>query len=188
MRVRLLLPVIALFALTACILVDDYGPVWDKAKPDMCVNKIAESLYYGEFNRDPADLKIDDIARAITFDKHDYLLLKQHPSDKGGRLYRFEVVNGIFVRYRLAPTKRDDFKRDYPTAPVALNRDTVTVKDLGPEVQKLLAEIADKTEYWEVEDKTLYNTMRNPTCRFEDRDLKTLDEPIKKRKKKDDKK
>jgi len=182
MRCRLLLPLVALFALAACILVDDYGTAWDEAKPDMCVGKIAQSLYYGEFNRDPADLKIDNIARAITIDNHNYLLLKQQPSDKGGRLYRFEVTNGIFVRYRLAPTKRADFKRDYPNAPVTLNRDTVTVKDLGPEVRKLLIEIAGKPDYWEVEDKTLYNTMRNPTCRFEDRDLTTIDEPVRKRK------
>lgn len=179
---RRLLSIIALLTLTACILVDDFGDAWNQAKPDPCVDKISQSLYYGEFNRDPAELKVEDYARAWTVDGQNFILMKQRPNDKGGRIYRFEVINGIFVRYRLVPTKRDDFARDYPNAPVSVTRDTVTVKDLGPDIQKLLVDIAKKPEYWEVEDKTLYNTMRNPLCRFEDRDLSELDEPVRKRK------
>lgn len=174
MRARLLLPVLLLL-LSGCILVDRFGAAWDKATPDMCLSKIAESLYYAEFNRDPSAYKIDDLARAITLDGEHYLLLKEAPGDEGGRLYRFRVVNGIFERFRLNPTMRKTFEANYPNAPLSLKRDTVTLKSLGEAEVKLLTNIAKQPEYWESEDKTLYNTLRNPTCRFEDRDLTKID-------------
>ena len=41
---------------------------------------------------------------------------------------------------------------------------------------KLLTEISSRKEYWEIEDQTLYNTMLNPLCALDDRDLKKLKE------------
>lgn len=175
MRVRLISCLAALCFLSACILVDQFGTVWNEAKPDQCLNKIAQSLYYGEFNRDPSALDIEQIARAWSKDGEHFLLLKKHPDDKGGRLYRFAVKNGIFERFRLAPTQRKAFLSAYPDAPVKLERDTVSLETLGEKEITLLIEIAKKPEYWEVEDKTLYNAGRNPLCRFEDRDLTKLD-------------
>lgn len=171
-----------LLALSACILVNDFGTVWKEAKPDPCLSKIAQSLYAGEFNRDPSAYEIDDLARAVTWSKHHFLLLKKAPDDKGGRLYHFRVTNGIFERLRLIPTMRTEFEKNYPDAPVSLKRDTVTLDDLSKAPRALLLEIANRPEYWEAEDKTLYNILRNPTCRFEDRDLKKLDEKLGKQK------
>lgn len=171
------LAITALFVLSGCILVDHFGKAWDSAKPDACLNKIAQSLYAGEFSRDPSGYEIADLARAITLEGQNFLLLKKSPDDKGGRLYRFRVTNGIFERFRLVPTMRARFEQDYPDAPVHLNRDTVSIENLEDAPRKLLIEIAKKPEYWEVEDKTLYNTLHNPACRFEDRDLSKLDTP-----------
>lgn len=173
---RSLLPLLAVALLSACILVEDFGSVWDEARPDTCLSKIAESLYFAEFSRDPSSQNIDDIARGWTLGGSHFLLLKKHADDKGGRIYRFNVTHGIFERFRLAPTMRATFERDYPNAPVSLRRDTVTIKTLDARTQNLLSEIAKKPEYWEYEDKILYNTLRNPSCRFEDRDFKKMDE------------
>ncbi len=169
---RTFLPLCVLVALSACILVDDFGSVWKQATPDPCLNKIAESLYYAEFNRDPSAESIDALARGWSVDGQHFLLLKKHADDKGGRLYHFDVVHGIWGRYRLVPTMRTTFEHDYPDAPVSLSRDTVTLKTLDKTSIQLLAEIAQKPEYWEYEDKILYNSLRNPACRFDDRNFK----------------
>ena len=173
-----ILPLLALALLTACILVDDFGGAWSEAKADPCINKIASSLYAGEFNRDPSAYEIEDLARSVTWEGENFLLLKQAPEDKGGRLYKFRVTNGIFERFRLVPTMRAKFEKEYPNAPVSLKRDTVTLANLDKAPKDLLIAVAKKAEYWEAEDKTLYNTIRNPTCRFEDRDLKALDKNL----------
>ncbi len=170
-----------LLLLNGCLLVENFGAAWDEAKPDFCLEKISQSLYFASFNRDPAEFKTDDIARGWTLDGQNFLLLKETPSDKGGRLYRFRVINGIFERFRLSPTQRPAFEIEYANAPVSLKHDTVSLKTLGDAEKKLLSEIAKRPEYWESEDKTLYNPASNPRCRFEDRDLKKLEEDRKKK-------
>jgi len=170
-----LLSLFAALLLSACILVADFGAAWEEAKPDICLTKIAESLYYAEYRRDPTGKDMAELARGWSIGDASFLLLKKDAKEAGGRLYRFNVVNGIFQRYRLNPTKRKEFERDHPNAPVSLARDTVTLKQMDDASRKLLAEIAAKPDYWEIEDQILYNTLRNPLCRFEDRNLKTLD-------------
>lgn len=166
--------------LSACILVDDFGTAWKEAKPDICLSKMAESVYYTEFRRDPTDQKIENLARGWTKDGQNYLLLKKNESDVGGRLYRFTVVNGIFQRYRLSPTMRPTFEKEFPGAPVRIARDTVTLDALDTKTIPLLGEIAKRADYWEIEDQALYNTVLNPLCRFEDRDLEEVKNPKRK--------
>ncbi|MBX9725770.1 MAG: hypothetical protein K2X09_00770 [Rickettsiales bacterium] len=169
-----MVPLLAVFALSGCILVDDFSPKWEDAKTDSCTSKIAESLYYSEFRRDPEGKDMKTLAHTFTLGKYHFLMLKQDVADKGGRMYRFGVVNGIFQRYRINPTMRAQFEHDYPDAPVNLKHDTVKLETLGEKEIKLLTEISAKDEYWEIEDQTLYNTLRNPTCIYEDRDLEAL--------------
>lgn len=107
----------------------------------------------------------------LTLGDQHFLLLKEDAHDAGGRLYRFDVVpgsvgGGIFQRYRLDPTMRDAFDRDYPHAPVKLTRDTVTIATLDAPTEKLLLEISHKPEYWQVEEKALYNVLHDPACKF----------------------
>mgnify|MGYP003385809137 CR=1 FL=1 len=173
---RFVMPLVAILALSGCILVDDFSPQWEKGKTDSCTSKIAESLYYSEFRRDPEGKDMKTLAHSFTLGKFHFLMLKQDVADKGGRMYRFGVTNGIFQRYRIAPGMRAQFERDYPDAPVSLKHDTVKLDALGEKEVALLSEISAKTEYWEIEDQTLYNTLRNPACIYEDRDLKALDE------------
>lgn len=166
---------LAALILSGCMLVKDFGAVWEQATPDFCLTKIAEALYHNEFMRDPAEKDIDDLARGITLSGFHYLLLKSAPEDTGGRLYRFEVHNGIFQRMRLDPAMRHPFEVDHPDAPVELKEDTVMFEQLGKEELALIADIAGQPEYWEIEDQALYNPLRNPACRFDDRDLSSKD-------------
>lgn len=171
--IRSLLALTLAALLSGCILVDDFGHAWNDSQPDDCLGKLSESLYATEFRRDPqaAGLSPKDYAHGWTLDGNTYLLLKQSPDDKGGRLYRFSVQNGIFRRFRLDPAMRDLFEKDYPNAPVNLKRDTVRLETLNKDTEKLLTDIANKPEYWQVEEQSMYNVLRNPACRFEDRDL-----------------
>ncbi len=161
----------ALLLLSACILVDDFTPQWNDGKTDSCTAKMAQALYYTEFRRDPEGKEINDLAREFTIDKFHFLMLKEAAADKGGRMYRFGVVNGIFQRYRLNPAMKKQFEQEYPNAPISLAHDTVEVKSLDAEVMQLLTAINAKSDYWEIEDQSLYNVLRNPLCIYEDRDL-----------------
>lgn len=166
---RITAAIALLLLLSGCILVEDFGPSWNEAKPDICLSKVATSLYYAEFRRDPKDKKMDELARALSWGGHHYLLFKKEASDKGGRLYRFTVIHGIFQRWRLKPTMRGTFLKEYPDAPVILERDTVTITTLDDETKKLLLDLSAKPDYWEIEEQALYNPLRDPDCRFDDR-------------------
>ena len=168
---RIIAPLAAVLILSGCILVDDYTPKWDDAKTDSCTAKLSQALYYSEFRRDPEGKDMNQLSRSFTLGKYQFLMLKQSPSDKGGRMYRFHVINGIFQRYRLDPAMKKQFEQDYPNAPVSLAHDTVELASLGADEMKLLADINAKDEYWEIEDQSLYNILRNPLCIYEDRDL-----------------
>ena len=162
---RFLAPLAALLALSGCILVDDFSPKWAEGKMDSCTSKIAESLY------DPEGKDMKELARSFTIDKFHFLMLKKDAADKGGRMYRFGIQSGIFQRYRLDPAMKKTFLRDYPNAPVSLAHDTVELKQLGDAEIKLLSDISANADYWEIEDQTLYNALRNQACIYEDRDL-----------------
>lgn len=166
----------ALCMLAACILVKDFGATWDEAKPDECLTKLMASMYYTEFTRNPDGKDMNTLAHALTRPNgKSYLLIKADAADKGGRMYRFQVINGIFQRFRIVPTMRDTFEKNYPDAPVDLSRDTITFETLGDKEWELIDNIATQDDYWEIQDQTLYNTFRNPECRFEDRDLSKQD-------------
>ncbi|MFZ4124617.1 MAG: hypothetical protein ACOYJ2_00915 [Rickettsiales bacterium] len=170
-RLLILLPLL----LTACIVVDDFGAQWKAAKGDICLNRINTALYSQVHEREaPEDIAL--VARGITLDKHDYILMKEKPSDTGGFLFRFTVKEGVFTRYKLNPTMRKQFLKDYPNAPVAIDDSTATLTSLDTDRIALLNKIADDAKYWEVDDRTLYNPLRNTLCRFEDRDLEALED------------
>lgn len=168
----LLLPLL----LAACIVVDDFGGTWDKAEGDICLNRINAALYSQVHERDVKEEDIASYARGITFDGHNYILMKEKPEDKGGFLFRFTVKEGVFTRYKLNPTTRKAFLAEYPDAPVKVGDDTVTLTTLDDPHIALLNRVSDDTKYWEIDDKTLYNPLRNALCRFEDRDLTTLED------------
>jgi hypothetical protein len=166
----------ALLLLSSCIIVDDFSGYWKQGKTDVCLNKIAESIHYYAFKRDLAEGDIVKLARGLTLDNAQFLMLKKEPRDNGGYLYRFRVENGVFMRYRLKPTMRDMFAKEYPDAPVRIRHDTVTIAALDAPAVAFLTRIAADERYWEKEDATLYNPLHNPLCIYEDRDLKTLEE------------
>ncbi len=162
---------VALLLLSGCIIVEDFGAAWKDSSADPCLSKLAETIYATEYRRNPEGLAMDTLAHGWTLEGNTYLLLKKEPEDVGGRLYRFAVQNGIFQRFRLDPAMRDLFEREYPNAPVSLKRDTVKLETLNADTEALLTDIANKREYWQIEEQSLYNVVRNPACRFDDRDL-----------------
>ena len=169
---------VTLALLTGCILVDDFGARWEQAKADRCLTDVAKSLYIAEFRRKPTDETMGALARELTLDGQHYLLLKKNSDDKGGRIYRFTITDGknaehiVFQRWRLNPSMREAFLRDHPNSAAKIDRDTVTLPTLDGASEKLLAEIATKPNYWQIDDQTLYNTFRDPKCAFETRNLK----------------
>lgn len=162
--------------LAACIVVDDFGSQWDKASGDICLDRINTALYHQVHEREVKEADIAAVARGITLNEHHYILMKEKPEDKGGFLFRFTVKDGVFTRYKLNPTLRKQFKEEYPDAPVNVGDDTVTLKSLGEDQVALLSKIAADEKYWESDDRTLYNPMHNKLCRYEDRDLSTLED------------
>lgn len=161
--------------LTACILVDDFSPEWQKGKaPDSCLSKIVAGMYYNEFRRDPEQKDMSKLSRVIALGNQHFLLMKKEEADKGGRLYRFHIIHGIFQRFRLDPVMKEPFKVKYPNAPVDLSHDTVRIDALGEKETALLSEIANQPDYWEIEEQTLYNPALNEECTLDDRDLKAM--------------
>lgn len=161
---------------SGCLIVEDFQTKWDEAVPDACLNRIADSLYYQQFQRKLDKGDIASLARGLAIEEQRFLLLKKKPDDKGGNLYRFEVENGVYTQLRLNPAMRETFEKDHPNAPVRIVRDTVTLATLDNEVVSLLLSIARDTRYWETDEAHLYNPLRNPTCAFDDRDISTLEE------------
>ena len=96
-------------------------------------------------------------------------------------MYRFTMSDAknaqhqVFQRWRLDPSMREIFAHDYPNAVAKIDRDTVTLPTLDGEAEKLLTEIAAKPEYWQIDDQTLYNVVRNPKCIFDTRNLTKKD-------------
>lgn len=162
--------------LAACIVVDDFGDAWENAKGDICLNRISTALYHQVHERDVKEEDIEEYARGITLNDQHYILMKKNTKDKGGFLFRFRVKEGVFTRYKLNPTMRKTFTTEYPDAPVNVGDDTVSITTLDTATTAALTKVALDARYWEEDDRTLYNPMRNAHCRFEDRDLKALEE------------
>jgi hypothetical protein len=178
---KLLSLVTALTLLAGCILVDDFGARWGQAKVDPCLSEVAKSLYIAEFRKEPDDETMASLARGLTLDGQHYLLLKKYAKHAGGRIYRFTITAGknaehvVLQRWRLDPAMRQAFMNNYPNAVAKLDRDTVTLPTLDGAAQTLLTEIANKPEYWQIDDQTLYNLIRDPKCIFDTRDLTKKD-------------
>lgn len=171
-RLLIFLPLL----LNACIVIDDFGDAWKKAEGDICLNRINTALYAQVHEREVREDTIESLARGITLNGNHYILMKEKPSDKGGFLFRFTVKEGIFTRYKLNPTMRDRFTRDYPDASVNITDTTVTLANISPENLRLLTAISKEKIYWQEDDRTLYNPIQNKLCRFEDRDLNAKSE------------
>lgn len=156
----ILLSVAALCLLSACIAVDDFGSAWEEAKPDACLQTIAKQFYTDQILSKDESFE----ARSLEVNGQHFALVKGKAGDKGGNLYRYEISSNVYISYRLKPTMRKTFLRDYPEAPVKVTDDRVTIHTLDEPSRALLADIANSKEYWEVAEKTLYNVQRLPEC------------------------
>ena len=173
---NLFLAAFCMLTLSGCLLVRDFGSAWEKATPDACLSPIAAALHFEQFQRNLNEGEINTLARGISLDGKNFLLLKNQAGDAGGNMYFFKVESGIFYRYRLNPARRAQFEEAFPDAPVSIRRDTVTLPNLEGKAREVLMAVASQTDYWEVADSSMYNPLRDPQCRFEDRDLSTLDD------------
>jgi hypothetical protein len=161
--------------LSACVAASNFGNYWQKSLMDPCLMRIGEAVHFAQFNRTLQEKEITTLVRGLKLQNHYFMLLKERAGDVGGNLYRFEVTNGIFQRYRLNPAMRKVFAHDYPQAPVHFRFDTARLDLRDKNAVALLLEIAAKPDYWQVESKAMYNPTLDAACPFEDRDLRTIE-------------
>lgn len=153
-------------ALSACIVVQDFGKTWEQGFDDPCVQRIAEATV---LEGNPRGLPIEQIARSLKVSAHTFLMLRERPEDIGGSLYRYAVntdaPGGEYVAYRLNEAKREEFTREYgEKVPVIITDEAATIPELNDESLALLARIADREDYWVVADRQPYNPKRRKDC------------------------
>lgn len=153
--------VCALLLLAACLEVKDFNGQFEKGIADPCVGEIAQKIFADYLkDGDPAKL-----TRSFKVGEHKYfLMVKQHESDVGGRMYHFTAENGIFTYLRPNPTMHDKFHKDYPDSVIHVTRDNITVDKLDDAALKLLESASANGQYWQVEDRRIYTPMVNAAC------------------------
>ena len=151
---------LSLCALSACIIVEDYGNVWDDATEDPCIDAIVEKHYAESFEDDQPPYP----TKRITFGEQHMFLLKPNEKESGGHAYRFTLNGNIFTGYKANPSKLKQFRNDYADAPATVSKDKAILKQLGKTEQSFLQAILADETYWIADVKTLYNPRRNEQC------------------------
>jgi hypothetical protein len=150
-------------ALTACIVVDDFGTYWGKGTTDACINDIL----FGSMQKDneaPSMATLTQTVRVLKLGGHDFIMMRHKPGDKGGDLVRYRIDGDDYVSYRLNEEKRDDFMNAHPDSPVVVTEETATIKVLNADTAKLLVDIADDDSYWIEASREPYNPNHRPEC------------------------
>ncbi len=158
--------------LSACIIVDDFGPAWEEAQEDLCISRLAEAFYENSYKK--RHDSYDGLIRTITINDANFILLKENASDAGGHLYPFFVETGILISKRADPVAREYYEDTYARDDVIVEEDTITLTSFDVGMQNHLAELNDDARLWEEDLKMLYNTRLDRTCRFEDRNIDEL--------------
>lgn len=151
---------LALCALSACIIVEDYGDSWNTATDDPCINLIVEKHYGKSFEDD----KPPYLAKRMTLGDQHLLLIKSNEKSAGGHAYRFALEGNIFIGYKPNPAMLKTFHKNYKNAPASVTKDKAILKKLGEEEQAFLQTILADDTYWMADVKTLYNPLRNKQC------------------------
>lgn len=154
--------VLALVAclLVGCIVVDDFAEYWNKGFVDTCVNEIVLRDMEEDDNGSPSAVEM----RSLKLGDHTFLMMRDHPSDKGGNLMLYKLDKEDFITYRLDENKREDFLRDYPDAGIILTSETATIPVLNQKTADLLQTIASDANYWHENERHPYNPTQRTDC------------------------
>jgi hypothetical protein len=93
-----------------------------------------------------------------------FLMVRENESDDGGTLIRYVIEGDEFVTYRLNESRREDFIRDFPDAPVKLTSETATIPLLDARSTALLVFVAENEAYWVENRRERYNLARRNDC------------------------
>jgi len=147
--------------LAGCVVVDDFGKYWDKGFVDFCVN----DLILRDMEDDNEGEKVKDMAlRSVRLGKHTFLMMRDHPGDKGGNLVRYTIEGDDYITYRLNDSKREDFLQNNPDAGIVLTQETATIPLLNDKMAELLTTIADDDRYWLENTRQPYNPTLRTDC------------------------
>lgn len=148
-------------ALSACLIVEQYGSKWDEANFDPCLLPIVERFSEWEIEKDTAESQLRWLSIG---EDAGLMLLKENADDEGGHAYVYGMDGKVITVFTPDPSKRKVFETEYPNPPVAVEEDTVTITELSDEVISFIGTLAKQEDYWLVKDSRLYNTARNEAC------------------------
>ena len=149
--------IISLFVLSGCILVDDFGPYWDKG----VIDRELEGQWYdqepdGE-GKPPAFVIEGDVmtmidedgdeqeARTLELGAHKFLML---PKDQ--MIQKYDIADGILSFYSPRKEQKEDFLKTNSNDQIVIGQyDTVRIRQLNEETLGVLEDISDQSDYWE---------------------------------------
>lgn len=147
--------------LFGCIVVDDFGAYWNKGFVDVCVNEIVQK---GMSEDSAANPPVIPAMRSLQIGNHTFLMMRDHATDKGGNMIRYNIKDGQYVPYRLNENKRKDFLTYYPDSTVVLTTETAKIPVLNEKSVALLNKIAGDDSYWVENERSPYNPTKRIDC------------------------
>ena len=144
--------------LCGCIIVKNYGSVWDSARPDVCMVDAADAVSQWEIASDAQ-------VRTYTLNNQwGLMLLKEKPEDAGGHAYLYNLEGRVLSLFKPNPTRRVKYENEYPNSPAEITEDTVTFASLDDASLQHIWAMKDEEEYWMVEYRGLYRTNSDQPC------------------------
>jgi len=142
---------LAVFCLIGCINVNDFGVYWNKGVVDPAL----EGYWLSEHGECNHYVKHDDhyeitqdgsIVKTLPMDGATFLMIKSRDEQF---IYKYTANQDTFTLYNPQRTIEKEFKQQYDTANIIIDRHTVTIDQLDGDVVKILEDISQKPNYWE---------------------------------------
>lgn len=148
------------FLLAACIIVHDFGEYWGQGYVDPALagtwldgkGNSVTFLKYGDSYKVYYSQRDEEIEAARTLKLGDatFLMVKEKKRNLSGSLNLYAFVNGYMVFYVPNSAERDNFAANYGDSGIRINRNSVDIAKLTPEIAAILLKIAQEPKYWEV--------------------------------------
>jgi len=148
------------FLLVSCIVVHDFGEYWGKGYVDPA---LAGTWLDGKGNsmtflKDGDSYKVFysqrdeeiEAARTLKLGDATFLMVKEKKRNISGSLNLYAFVGGKLSFYVPNPDKKDDFIANYGNSGIRVNRNSVEVEKLEPQIADVLLKITQEPKYWEI--------------------------------------
>jgi len=146
------------FLLTACIVVHDFGEYWGQGYVDPALagtwldgkGNSVTFLKNGDSYRVFYSQRDEEIEAARTLKLGDatFLMVKDKKRNVSGSLNLYALVKGKLGFYVPNSDARDDFIANYGNSGIRVNRNSVDITKLTPEIAGILLKIAQEPKYW----------------------------------------